>query len=277
MKTGSIRNLAKTSENVSRNDSYVVNPLVIKVDWDSNPRKDYGSDEEFNELCESIKSEGVKMPVTGYVSADGEVVLTHGFRRMKAVLSLIEQGVEITGIPFRTGTANMENILLDHLVLNNGKPLTDIEIAETLSTLMNLMGREDYTTLAKKVGMPYQKVYRLVNFSKNASSQVKDAVLAGQMSITAAIELVNNSDSTIDQISTITELKDNAKASGKTKISTKNVAKVKGKVLNKFEHLLELVDEAADNEFTQRLKLVLDAVESGRNKTAILKIMNTAN
>lgn len=275
--TGSIRTLAKETNDVSRNDAYTVNPRVIKVDWESNPRKDYGSDEEFNELMDSIKLEGVKMPITGYVSADGSVILTHGFRRMKAVLALIEQGVDIVGVPFRVGTANMESILLDHLTLNSGKPLSDIEIAETLVSLMNFMGREDYSALAKRVGMNYQKVYRLVNFAKNASSQVKDAVLSGVLSITAAIELVSNSESTIDQNATITELKDTAKATGKTKISTKSVAKSKGKVLNKFEHLLELVGEAEDNDFTQRLKLVLDAVESNRNKTAIIKLMSSVN
>ena len=274
MKTGSIRNLAKTSENVSRNDSYTINPLIVKVDWEANPRKDYGSDEEFAELMNSIKTEGVKMPITGYVSSEGEVILTHGFRRMKAVLELINSGFEITGIPFRVGTANQESILLEHLVLNSGKPLTDIETSETLLTLMKLSGKEDYSALAKRVGMNYQKVYRLVNFAKNASSQVKDMVANNTMSITAAIDLVNSSESIAQQNETATQLKTQADSTGSKKIKAKSVAKANGKIVNKFDYLVDIIDAADDSDFTRKMKLILDAVSNGRNKVAILKMIN---
>src|SRR5690606_41041461 len=107
-----LRDIAK------RTDLFNIDPRLIKVDWDSNPREDYG-DEDFEELKESIRSNGVEMPLLVFIDkVSNEIALAHGFRRMKAISQLIEEGVEITSVPIKNIPNNLETILAYHLTLN---------------------------------------------------------------------------------------------------------------------------------------------------------------
>ena len=85
---------------IQRKNAYQMNPLNITVNPTENPRKDYG---EFESLKASIKENGLQYPVSVHeVRENGKtvkVILTHGFRRMKAINELIAEGIKIVTIP----------------------------------------------------------------------------------------------------------------------------------------------------------------------------------
>lgn len=172
---------------VTRSNSFKVNAAILKANFDENPRKDYGSEEEQKELVESIRTHGVLMPLT-VTSRGTELWVAHGFRRFKAIQVLLSEGIEI--ILEVKQCQNAEEVLIQHLTLNSGKPLHDAEVSETLLQLSKYIGADNYKEIARRVGLDYQKVVRLMNYAKTASSQVKEAVLNGEVGLTNAIDFV---------------------------------------------------------------------------------------
>lgn len=181
----------RKSDSASRSDFYKVDVKSIKVDWDSNPRQDY-VEEDFQELKESIRENGIKQPISVYVDKmDGTIHLAHGFRRMKATLQLIEEGVEIEKVPCIEVPNNSEQILFDHITLNSGCKLSQVETAYALHKLYIMMGGEgSVPQIAKRTGMAIQKVYNLINFHKEASHMTKDLVKSRKLSMTVAQQIV---------------------------------------------------------------------------------------
>lgn len=266
-KNATLRNLAKESSEVSRNDSYTINPRNIVIDWKENPREDYGTPEEQAELEESIKLHGIMQPVHVYTRGT-EVRLAHGFRRMRAVLSLIEKGVNIEKIAVTQMEANEEAHLIAHFTLNTGKPMTDLEVGETLNRLAKLMGKDNFAEISRRTGIEYQKVVRLVNFVREASSRVKDAVAAKEVSISAAAAIVSNTASVSEQNETLEKAKSETK-NGKIKVSA--VAKITGKIANKFDMLVEVVENAPDGKLKAEMKKLIDAVNEKQSIESILE------
>lgn len=179
-------------ENLKRKDIFKINPLDILVNFEDNPRADYGTEEDWGTLKESIRQEGVKEPVRIFQNnkEDGWS-LAHGFRRVRAVLELIEEGEDIKEILAFKVTNNPETILLDHLSLNSGKPLNDVERSNIVLRLENF--GYDPKEIARKTGMQLQKVYVLLRFAKEAKKELKDAVINGEMKFTTAMEVLRAS------------------------------------------------------------------------------------
>jgi len=175
-------------------DNYKLTLDQIIVNYDENPRTstNYGSLEEWDEFKNSIKNEGQQMPVVVSNAGDGKYNLTHGFRRLKAITELISEGEDIPFIRVMIKKANPEQILLNHITLNNGKPLTDYEI----SGIFIQLKKYGYSVkeIALKCGYSYQKTYNLINFQENASKKVKDAIETNEMSITAGLEISGSLD-----------------------------------------------------------------------------------
>ena len=209
------------SKDLKRTDVFKINPIDLFIDWASNPRSDYGEKEEWQEFKNQIKIDGVKQPV--YVAWDDEkgYILTHGFRRMKAVTELIAEGVDILLVPCFKVKNNQEQILLDHIVLNSGKELTDLEKSETL-ILLQKYGYEP-KELAEKTGISLAKVKILLNFAAEASKTVKTSVKEGKMSFTAATTVVRESKGNVDKQNEVIEKA--AKTTTKAKIRVSDVSK----------------------------------------------------
>lgn len=266
-KNATLRNLAKDSAQVSRNDSYTIDPRTIVIDWKENPREDYGTEEQQAELKESIKLSGVLQSVYVYTKGT-EVRLAHGFRRMKAVMALIEEGVAIEKIPVTQMEANEEAHLIAHFALNTGKPMTDLEVGNTLNRLAKLMGKDNFAEISRRTGIDYQKVVKLINFVREASTQVKDAVAAREISLSAAAAVVSNTDSVAEQNETLAKAK-RASNNGKVKVSA--VAKATGKISNKFDMVVEVVENAPEGKLKEQMKKLIAAVNAKQSIESILE------
>ncbi len=131
--------MSETINPNKKKDLHLIDPRSIIVDFSTNPRVYYGTPEEQKKLKESIRVNGVKDPLLVTNTKEGPV-LNHGFCRMKAVLELLEEGVDIAYVP-AIATArgyNEEQALLDHVILNSGRPLTPMEKAGLYKKLINL-------------------------------------------------------------------------------------------------------------------------------------------
>ena len=268
----------KDSEKTSRKDSYTVKPLDIVVDHSTNVRLDYGDDEEFQELKASIAENGLLQPVAVYLDQEtGFLHLAHGFRRMKAVLELLDEKVVIERIPVFEMPNNEETILISHFVMNTGKKLTDLELGETLNKLTKLMGEDDFKTVSKRTGIEYVKVLRLVNFARKSSSKIKKLVKEKELSISTAIELVNNTNSVTHQNEAIDKAIEEKEKNGSKKITSKHIEVLITKsdaalnednsVINKLIRFVNVVkttnNEDIDHDFTSRLEMLLNEIKKG--------------
>lgn len=214
-------------EGTKRKDAYQMNPSIINIDWDSNPRKDYGTDEEQAELRDSIRENNLQVPIHVYIDKkDGKVWLAHGFRRMKQVTQLLAENVDIAYVPVIQVENNMETIMALHWTLNSGKQLNDLEKSETLLTMFKLMG-EDYQAVADKLKIPYMKVYNLIHYQKEASSLNKKMVENKEISMTTAREIAAATSSTEEQNTVLENARKNAQKNGRTTIKPQDITGVK--------------------------------------------------
>lgn len=270
----------------SRGNSFKVNASILKADYEENPRKDYGSDEEFNELVESIRTHGVLMPLT-ITTRGSELWVAHGFRRYKAIQVLLAEGLEVF-VEVKQ-CQNSEEVLIQHLTLNSGKPLNDAEISETLLQLAKLIGADNYKDIAKRTGIEYQKVVKLMNYAKNASTQVKNAVKNGEVVLTNAIEFVAQTPEIGKQNAILEVAKSTPKIlknqKKKVVLPTKNtVAKKDAKnpavepatTTNNddYSYLWKILEEADSSAFNTQLQKLLVAIGKNEPIEVLVKLID---
>ncbi len=267
-----------------RTDMYILNPKDIKINWDDNPRKDYGG-EDFDNLVESIKEHGVKTPIK-VIAKDGEFWLSHGFRRMKAVNKAIEDGVEITGVYVQLAK-NQEESLIDHFVLNSGKPMNPAEKAEGIVRYM-AMTKCNQAETAKKLGMHQSQVSLYILFAENASTQVKRAVEDQKLTFSGAMELVKNTDDVMEQNKILNDQFEKVKETGvivnsvarnnkkrKRKINAKSVKKATGaQTLTPFERVLDVADKLENTPLGDQLQTIIQMI---RRKADTKEIIDNVN
>lgn len=268
--TLTLRKAASEEANqVSRVDSYVIDPRKIIVEHRENVRVDYGDEEgEMAELKASIKEHGVKLPVIVVATNEG-FKLSHGFRRMKAVMELIAEGVPIERVPVKQRTNNSEEILIDHFVLNTGKKMSDLEVGDCLNRLSVLMGRDDFKEISKRTGVDYQKAVRLINFIRQAGTQIKASVAEKKMAISTAQSLIAGTASVSEQNTILAKAEKKSKGG---KIKSDIVAKTKKEpVQNRYKTLTSIIANAPECTFKKKLTTLIEAIESGKSENVIVK------
>lgn len=260
-------------EGATRKDSYFIDPRTIVINWKENPREDYGTDEEFEFLTNSISKEGVKEPVRVY-SNNGELTLAHGFRRMKSTLEAIKRGVNIERIPVMQVPNNEESILVDHFTLNSAKPMNSVEKGDALLRLMNLTG-ENQSQIAERVGMNKVSTNKLIMFAQKASTPVKKSVISGELSFTNAISLIRDTEGTSNQNEVLGKAKKKTMKNGKTVVTIKAIKKASGtqRVLP-YNKLINVANELKGTEFGDSLLELVKMInndESTENIVSNLK------
>lgn len=270
----------------ARKDSYRIDPLKIKVDFndkDGNPRTDYKiSPEKWKNFKESIKENGVLVSLKLYKDEEGNWNLAHGYRRLQAVLELLKEGTKIELVPFEQVIKNEEQILVDHFTLNNGEPLNDVELAEGLKRLKTMMGDDvKESDVARRVNLDYQKVHNLLKFVEKATTQVKKAVMRGDMSFAIANKIVRTSKSSSEQISLLKEGKQTSKEQGNDKIRAQHIKKVGSTSISKIPFEIKLrmaLDNALQNKDVEKdiVKIftqVIDAVKKTEPIENIIELL----
>jgi len=146
-----------------RSDVYKVDPrkLQIKSDWNSRDFTDPANIAHINELAASIEQVGVREPLKVYVENDVPYI-TNGECRYRAVMLLIERGVEIKTVPVigEDRLGNEADRLFTQFISNSGKQFSAIENAKLFKRLLDMGWQQN--DIAKKTGFSGGRVSQLL-------------------------------------------------------------------------------------------------------------------
>lgn len=258
MTTSNTTNARNHESVVGRTDFYRVDPTKIKVVDGWNPRASFDA-VKLDELKESIKENGVLVPIRVKMNNEGEMTLIDGERRLRATLLAIADGVQIVSIPAIIERKTMNEI--DSLVLamtaNTGEPLTMMEEAVSIKKLQNYgLKPED---IAKKLGKSLPTVYNRLSLL-DASPELIEEMEKGEVSFSDVKKIVKDSDGLATQSEKLKEVKEKKakrKAAGASKPGKKEFVNL---LMEACEWLNELNVEK-NIEVEKLIKRINDAMD----------------
>jgi len=138
----------------SARDQLMIDPRIIIIDDGQNPRN-YDLPENhdhLDELKRSIRENGVLVPLLVRYDAERKAaVIVDGECRLRAVLELITEGVEIETVPtIQVPGGNESDRLLTSITANTGKPLSKWELGGAFQRLYKFGWAEE--KIATKTG-----------------------------------------------------------------------------------------------------------------------------
>lgn len=224
-------------ENVSaakttRGNLYQVSPLNIVVVEGFNSRQDFG---DITELAEQIKEQGVLNPITVQSfkdeNGDEKYHLVDGERRYRAVMKLLEDGIDIQRVPAIIVPKNLsqEELLIQQVLRNEGKKFNEYEMAIFCQKLMQVCG---YTQgeVANKIGKKPAQVSQWLSLLNIDNKELRDQIKNNKVSGATVRDVLrangNDEEKTLEEIKKAQEVE---KESGSNKKIT--LSKVQGNVI----------------------------------------------
>lgn len=203
-------------------DLLKIDPKTLMVEPGFNIRFDRPELTEANEeLKESIRASGIQRPFMVRLK-DDQVYVVDGHRRLQAVMTLLEEGVEIPSVPcLPEGRGVSEADRTAFLITaNSGLPLSQLEKGEVCKRLLGFGWTMDQ--IGAKLGLGAKQVGNLVDLA-GAPQEVKELVSTGQVSATLALKEIKKAPATA--AATLKTAVTDAKAQGKTKATAKDIKK----------------------------------------------------
>jgi len=151
-----------------------------------NPRTEY---RDIEELADSIKENGIVVPLRGHKNKDGKYNITDGHRRYKALEMLDKLGFEIR-IPLISDRSDSEEQrLINTIVCNTGQRLNPVEEATVVKRLLNY----NYTPkeISMKLGFNIRYVKNLVELA-NAPKKIQNLITSNVVSATQALSVMRS-------------------------------------------------------------------------------------
>ena len=185
----------------TKSDIFKIDPRSIKVVEGFNSRTDFG---DIDELAKQIAEQGVLNPISVRKADDDHYELIDGERRYRAVMRLIEQGVEIARVPAIVLPKNLskEQLILQQIMRNEGKPFEEYEYGVAYKKLIDVNGLT-IDEIAAKVGKKRwhvdcclshlrrdEKVQELLKNNKISGAQVRDIYKAHHNEADAVAEIL---------------------------------------------------------------------------------------
>jgi ParB/RepB/Spo0J family partition protein len=136
---------------MGKRDAYPFDPRLLKIEPGYNVRNLDSTDDADLELKESIRANGVRVPLEVRL-VDEDVFVVAGHRRYKMTMELIAEGEEIKSIPVMPEPKHTTEIdrIINLVISNSGKPLKPLEVAEVVRRLV-VFGW-DHHAIAKRLG-----------------------------------------------------------------------------------------------------------------------------
>jgi ParB/RepB/Spo0J family partition protein len=187
--------LSNVCDVVRRSDVYHIDPEHIDVVDGWNPRTDFGGEDE---LVASIKANGVKRPLLVRKTADNELKLVDGERRLRAVFRARDEGAEIVSVPViveKKGTSEVD-LFVDAIIANDGKPFLPTEEAAAFKKMVNWGLTQQQ--IAERTGKSVSHVRNRIELD-GASPDVKRALNEGEINIGQAQTIAKESDGSVEK------------------------------------------------------------------------------
>lgn len=162
---------------------YLIDPEVITVQPGWNKRYDFTGHKE---LMESIRAIGVRDALVLKKLEDGTLALRKGERRLRAVMQLRSEGIEMrVPVIIKNSKVSDADLLFDDYVSNNtGRPFLPSEEAARFKQLIGYHFTP--AEIASKTGKSEPHVRNMLSLA-DALPEVKKAADEGAVSSTAAI------------------------------------------------------------------------------------------
>lgn len=211
-------------DGVSNGACYFIQPELLRVEKDFNPRKDF--DENVRNLKASIRKQGVLTPLK-ILKPRGkeELILIDGECRLRAVKELLaeDNGFKLPkGIPC-TVTTEEDPIkrLLMAVAANEGKRLTPIEEADAFIRMRDEAGM-NADAIAEATGKSRRTVFSRMNLG-NACLAVRSALANKGIRLQVAEKIVKMyKDDPKAQVEALRDAIEKAKAAEEVKLVTSN-------------------------------------------------------
>jgi ParB/RepB/Spo0J family partition protein len=217
-----------------RTDVYKIDPrkLRIKEGWNSRDFNDPANIEHVKTLAASIREVGVKEPLKVNME-DNVPYVTNGECRLRAVMLLIEQGVEIKSVPVmgEDRFANEADRLFTQFISNSGKPFGPIENARLFKRLIDMgWAQKD---IAGKSGMSGGRVSQILELNTLPVS-IQQLIVEGKVSSAFALNVwkkhSGNLEAAFAELSAALEA---ANAEGRTRAMPKDTGDGEGSLLRR--------------------------------------------
>lgn len=229
--------MKKTDAYVGSTDLFKVDPrkILIREGW--NPRIHF----EIDELKESIRDNGFYLEKAVLLNRkDNELYLVDGERRLRAVLALIDEGVDIKAIPAVLETSRDEGELLARALASNSNAaaLQPLEEAQAFRRLMHYGWTQQQ--IAAKVGRSVGHIYGRLSLLE-AEPEVHRAMEEKKITTSDAVRVVQESSRTGATQATVLEKKVAARIERKIAPKVVEAPVVQGGADNDEAHLVKAV------------------------------------
>lgn len=227
-------------ERLKRNGEVLLVPIenIVVNEEKNNKRVDYG---DIEELANSILNSGLKNPIlVKKIRGEENYELMHGHRRFRAIRSLIERGEEFPRVRafIAPKDYNEDDVLLDMIVMNDGKPLNNYE----QGLVYVLLGNRGFSPkeISQRVGKSIPHIHNCTKMAKLPKS-IQNEIATGNLSGLTATEIYENSSSEEEAVAIVKDSVEKAKAEGKKvtkRFATKNVSLSPTKTLERVKEIL---------------------------------------
>ena len=225
---------------VRRKDLLMLDPRLINVIPDFNDRVDYG---DMNELVESIRENGILQPVLGFMD-NKRYFIKSGHRRLRAAMTLIEQGEPIL-VPFSSGKkCSFEEMLIESFLSNDGKRFNAIEEASLVGKLLKRGLKA--TDIATKLSRTTSHISNLAKLN-SLPTKLKNNIAAEAIASTLVLDIVRSTiNLSVDELAEAIQkiIDDKSLGGSNKKITRKDVDKAIGKT-NSFSAVKKALKLAA--------------------------------
>lgn len=213
----------------TKKDLLNIDPRLIKVVDGFNSRVNF----DLEDLCQSIMENGVLNPIAVQQEKDEEgnvfYRLVDGERRYRATMLAIERGSEIARIPALLLPRSMseEELLIQQLVRNQGKPFSDFEMAQWCYKMVNKVGLTK-AEVAKRIGKSAGQVtywLSILDMQPNVVKLFREEKISFSEYHRIA-EAHKDSDGVVNEKTLLDEINkglENAEKNGKTKMTLKDL------------------------------------------------------
>lgn len=216
--------LSETSKKEKK--SYIKKTVNVKLDFIYDNEKNKYSQTDIESLAESIRMIGLQENLVAIRINDEHYILTAGHRRLKALKMLQKDGywgdyapvvvMELSDIDLDIADDKKEMLMI--IATNkerriNSEVDTLMEVKEYTAIIDELRkkgyknvygqtieGVKTRDLVAENFGMSNQTARRHMTVAKNASDSVMDAIANGELSVSAASEIVNETKEVQDAI-----------------------------------------------------------------------------
>jgi ParB-like chromosome segregation protein Spo0J len=207
----------KSNPDVGKVTSFAVNPRILEIEEGFNARP--LNVEHVAEMTRALVNGAVFPPLEVRVE-DNHVYIVDGHHRHAAALAAIEQGFDIKTLECRQFRGNNADRVAHMITSASGLALTPLQLGVQYKKLLGFGWTEKQ--IADRRGKSDQHVKDLIQLAE-ADTDVHQAVNAGQISSTEALKVVKQHGSKAGAV--IQKGLEEAKASGKAKVTNKTLAK----------------------------------------------------